>query len=159
MKKLIPLILIIIVIIGVIIVAFSAIRNKDNVKEPVIVENGNECIIQLIRDSGNENPITIEYEEKVKSGKLVYLEEYGMANNIKILAVMDDYVKISREKVKYKIIRQGEAESYKENVVDEVKYGERIPAYINDYNPYGPNFNMPLGWDSFIMFELVKEDN
>ena len=98
MKKIMSIILIIIVIIGVIIAAFIATRNKkDNIEEPVIVENGNECIIQLIRDSGNENPVTVEYEEQVKVGKIVYLEEYGMANNIKILAVMDDYVKISRE--------------------------------------------------------------
>ena len=160
MKKIIPLILIVIAIIGIAITVYIVFKNKDgindNVKEPVIVENGNECIIQLINDQKNENPQKILYGEKIKAGVLVELDEHATANNVKILAVMDHYVKISREKVKYKIIKQGEAEPYIETIEEEVRFGEEIPAYINDYDPYGPNFNMPLGWDMFIRFEKIR---
>lgn len=161
MKKTLPILLICIAIIGVSITLFVKFKDekevKDNIKEPVVVENGNECIIKLIRDEKRDgNPRTVLHEENVKAGTLVNFDEYGPVNNIRILEIMDDYVRISSEKVKYKIVRKGEAESYLETIEEEFKYGEEIQSYINDYDPYGPNFNMPLGWDLFVEFEKSK---
>lgn len=87
-------------------------------------------------------------EEIVKEGNLqvndvIRLEKYW-GNDIKILEINDENVKISRDARRYEIIKEqtsmapGEVREYLETLIETVKYDTLISIDVDSRNPIGP---------------------
>lgn len=139
MKKIIPFILIIVVIGAVLLVkANKTTENKNEAKE---------CTIQIIADDAMNNSQKVVYEQKVKENDIVNMQEYSYRNqwnDIKILEINENNVKISRKAIKYEIIEVGKSKKYNETIKEFIEYGKEVSANINQDDPYGPEYASPL---------------
>lgn len=80
----------------------------------------------------------------VKVDNIIKLKKYD-GNNIKILEINDENVKISRDAIRYEIISQtslysGEVKEYVETVVETVNYDTLISIDIDSNHPFGPEY-------------------
>lgn len=103
--------------------------------------------IQLIQFDITDDSEKIIKEIKVQVNEVINLEEYN-GNNIKILEINKENVKISREAVRYKVLNQvelctTEVEKYTETIVEDVKYGKLINIDINSSRPCEPLYEQP----------------
>ena len=140
MKKIVLVILILILIIG----AFLLRISKDN-----LIDNNNkkECKIEIIMHDYMDDSDKIVYEEKVKVNDVVDMSKYSLRNgwnDIKILEINEENVKISREAIKYEIIEVGKSKKYNETIKEFIEYGKEVSANINQDDPYGPEYASPL---------------
>ena len=139
----------IIVIIGVAIMIMISLSARDSKVKMQI--------IKLDNSNYNQNVVKII---NVKENKKVKLEKYD-GNNLKVLEITEEFVKISRIATRYKIINptpDGKGESIKteETVVELVEYEKMIPIDINARDPYGPAYVQPK-YNYYIKFIKNKK--
>lgn len=115
--------------------------NNVNLKE----ENKKETAkLEIIRFDTQEETEKIDKTIEIRVKDKINLEEY-QGNEIEILEINERGIKISRNAKRYEIINQtgpleGEKREYKENVVEEVNYGEIIRINIDSADPFGPDY-------------------
>ena len=137
MKKfIIPIIL----IIALVTIALSLYINKDE-----FINESKQITLQIIEDDIVDNSEEVVKEIQIKANDFIELPEKYDGNDIKIIEITNDYVKISREKIRYNIISQvnmynGEYEKYTETVVEEVEYNKAISININETRPFSPEY-------------------
>ena len=133
MKKIIYLVTVLLVI-GVAAMIFYISRNE--------IENNIK--VQVIQFDTMDDSEKILKEVNVQVNDIIDLKKYD-GNNIKILEITDENVKISRDAIRYEIISQtslvsGEVKEYIETVVDIIDYDNLITININSRHPFGPEY-------------------
>lgn len=136
MKKIICLAMVLLVI-GVAAMIFYISRN----------ENENNIKVQVIQFDIMDDSEKIVKEVNVQVNDIINLEKYD-GNNIKILEITDENVKISRDAIRYEIISQtsvysGEVKEYVETVVETIDYDNLITVNIDSRDPFGPAYVQP----------------
>jgi phage terminase large subunit len=96
---------------------------------------------------GMDDSEKIVKEVNVQVNDIINLKKYG-GNNIKILEITDENVKISRDAIRYEIISQtslysGEVKEYVETVVETIDYDNLITINIDSRHPFGPAYAQP----------------
>lgn len=121
---------------------------NNNEQEPIIdteAKEENSAELQVIQeDAAKEYEQTIVKKINIYADNNIELNEYN-GNNIKVLKITDQFVEISREALKYEItdFTTQQYREYSENVVQEIKYEEKIPININEMKPFGPCYEAP----------------
>ncbi|MBE5822197.1 MAG: hypothetical protein E7311_06420 [Clostridiales bacterium] len=130
MKK---IIIPIVIIIGVMIILCGIIMAGEAKK---IINENKEVTMQIIQYDNSDNTEKVVKEIQIKTDDFIELDKYD-GNNIKILEITDEYVKVSREKTRYNIINDlyMEFEPYIENLVEEIEYNIVTPCNIDDPHP------------------------
>lgn len=110
----------------------------------IIVKNAG-IELQIICLDSMDNSEKIIHTIKVKEDDFIELGNYG-GNDIEILEVNEEMVKISRDAVRYEILEKGpqfslKTRKYIENVIQEVMYDEKIGLNINSQEPGGPLYD------------------
>ena len=107
----------------------------------------NDVKAQLIQFDIMEDTEKVVKKFNVKLNTIINLEQFD-GNNIKILEITDEYVKISREAIKYEILSRnengsGEFRKYTETILENIKYDALIDIDINEQEPFGPSYVQP----------------
>jgi hypothetical protein len=136
MKKIIYLVTLLLVI-GVAAMIFYISRN----------ESENNIKVQVIQFDIMDDSEKIVKEVNVQLNDIINLEMYD-GNNIKVLEITDENVKISRDAIRYEIISQtslfsGEVKEYVETVVETIEYDNLITINIDSRHPFGPAYDQP----------------
>lgn len=136
MKKIIYLVTLLLVI-GVAAMIFYISRN----------ESENNIKVQVIQFDIMDDSEKIVKEVNVQVNDIINLKKYD-GNNIKILEITDENVKISRDAIRYEIISQtslysGEVKEYVETVVETIDYDNLITINIDSRHPFGPAYAQP----------------
>lgn len=126
----------IIVFLLVILLTTFFLENKNTVNKNVKTQI---IMIDIMDDSEK-----ITKEISVQVNDIINLEEYD-GNNIKILEINDNYIKISRDAKRYEILSQtsqysGETKEYIETVIEDIQYNEFITINIDSKEPFGPEY-------------------
>jgi len=116
MKKIIIIIFLAIVFI---IVLLFMINNKSNVT------------MQIIKYNTQEQNFKIVAQKNIFVNKGISMREYN-GNDIKILEINDNYVKISSFVTKY----DNNYKPYQEKLIQYVRYGQEINIDSNRFNPF-----------------------
>lgn len=139
-KYIILIILVLVAILGVAIV----VNKKDDAKIEKKIEEKTKIEI-MVFDVSDRSEKTLSKTE-IKEGDTIKSGEY-YGNDINILEIKEETVKISRTATKYKILEEPtedspypKTEEYIEEVIEEIKYGEKINADINERDPAGPDY-------------------
>lgn len=103
---------------------------------------GSDVKIQVVEFDIMNDSEKIVKEINGRVGDTVNLEKFR-GNNVEILEVNDENVKISREALRYEILNQtsifnGETRKYYETVTETVEFNRLIPINIDSNNPFGP---------------------
>ena len=102
-------------------------------------DNKTNIKLQIIETDISTNKEKITEEINVKKGELIILHDKNFyecnrkPNDLKILSIEDDYVTISREKLRYE--NNNETKTYTEKVKENIKYNDKFNTSINEQNP------------------------
>lgn len=94
--------------------------------------------LQIIEEDIITNKTKVYEQYSVNEGDLISLHdkvfyECNTPNDIKIVSINDEYVTISREKLRYD---SGNAsKTYTEEVIENIKYNDSFKTSINEDNP------------------------
>lgn len=131
MKKMVWLGIIMLVLITGMIVVLVNYMDNDRVKYQVIKFD--------IMDDGEK----VVKEAEIQVNDVIKLKKYR-GNDIKILEINDENIKISRDARRYEIVKEqtatsfGEAEEYIVTLLETVKYDTLISIDMDSANPFGP---------------------
>lgn len=127
MKKIIYLVIFLLAIGGASIIFYTS---KSNIK------------VQIRESDFADGSQKIVKETNIQVGDIINLDKY-CGNDVKILEITDENVKISRDAIRYEIINQtslysGEAKEYTETVIETIDYDTFIEADIDSPHPFAP---------------------
>lgn len=127
MKKIIYLVIFLLAIGGASIIFYTS---KSNIK------------VQIRESDFADGSQKIVKETNIQVGDIINLDKY-CGNDVKILEITDENVKISRDAIRYEIINQtslysGEVKKYTETVIETIDYDTFIKADINSPHPFNP---------------------
>jgi len=132
--------IIIVAILGAVVVVNK--KEEDKLEETVEEKAKIEIIVFDVSDRSEK---TLSKTE-IKEGDIIKSDEY-QGNDITILEIKEETVKIERTATKYKVLEEPsenspypKTEKYIEDVIEEFKYGEKIVADINERDPAGPEY-------------------
>lgn len=94
--------------------------------------------LQIIEEDITTNKTKVYEEHNINEGDIIALQdkdfyECRTPNDIKIISIHDEYVSISREKLRYD--SSDVHKTYTEEVIENINYNERTSTSINEYNP------------------------
>lgn len=139
----------IVIILGILCIIPIIYIVSNNIKSSVV--------LQLIEYDAKDNSTKIKKQLKVQVDDVIKLEEYD-GNDIKILEINKDNVKISRDAVRYEIISQtspysGDTKKYIETVVENIDYEDENSINIDSSEPFGPAYEQPR---FYYAFKFIK---
>ena len=93
------------------------------------------AVLEYIRYDAKDHSYTVYNTLTIKEKDVVDL---STKNNITIVEINDENIKISREITRYRIISEEEkrAESYQDTIEQTIKYGDYIPLHADESNPF-----------------------
>lgn len=150
MKKIEKYIIVIIALITVGAIGASVYFGFNNVKmiNDNEINNKNKTGVkwQLIEFDITDNSQRVVKESEADIYDVIDLSEFH-GNDLKIIEINNDGVKISRNVTKYKIINQtslteGKSIKYTEIVYDNVAYNSFISIDVDEHDPFGPAYGL-----------------
>lgn len=100
--------------------------------------------LQIIEYDIKDNSVSVVKEFNVKQDDEIDLDKYN-GNDIDILWISEDNVKISREVTKYEIIDEEDMKSveYEQLVVEKVDFDSEFSIEVDEKDPFGPAYEQP----------------
>ena len=100
--------------------------------------------LQIIEYDIEDNSVSVVKEFNVKQDDEIDLDKYN-GNDIDILWISEDNVKISREVTKYEIIDEEDMKSveYEQLVVEKVEFESECSIEVDEKDPFGPAYEQP----------------
>lgn len=100
--------------------------------------------LQIIKYDVKDNSVSVVKEFNVKQDDEIDLDKYN-GNDIDILWISEDNVKISREVTKYEIIDEEERKTveYEQLVVEKVDFDSEFSIEVDEKDPFGPAYEQP----------------
>ena len=97
--------------------------------------------LQIIEYDLKDNSVTVVKEFNVKQDDEIDLDKYN-GNDIDILWISKDNVKISREVTKYEIIDEEDMQSveYEQLVIEKVDFDSEFSIDVDENDPFGPAY-------------------
>lgn len=140
----------IVIIIGALILVIGGLFIINKLTSP--------AVLQVIEYDNSDDTSKVVKEISIKNGDVINLEKYS-GNEVEVIEVKANGVKISREAIRYMITENSNIESedgekdilelddvaeYYETVIQELKYEETTAININSYHPLmGAPFTQP----------------
>lgn len=102
----------------------------------------NNIKVQISEFDNVDGSQKIVKETNIQVGDIINLDKY-YGNEVKILEITNENVKIQRDAKRYEITNQtslysGEAKEYTETVIESIDYDTFINVNINSTNPFTP---------------------